>query len=370
MTELPSWTFRIFQFLSLLPIFRVTCDAGFGEITRKRNLLRFSLLSINWGKHILHLFTFQWFWGTPPQGQIKERFRIYRVLSLTDVEKPLDKHEFKQRINKHKLEVKNLDFEKKEVIKEALFYKIGNIKDSKNRTFNKFLAYLAIVAFLIPIYTPYLTRTGKVLDYEGFFQILIFVIIYYITLNFLNLILFFHNFIKVKSYDRYAYQDVKNSADPLTELLQMVYFERYLTEFEWIREVTLIKNIEKYIKGIVIMSIALIIVHNISSHYQSENIGLGPILEGNTAVYSLDLSKPSVELYEGQNILLDHLKNDLLVGEISEVILIRSGSGNEENYKRISYLIQSLNVHNIVVTTATDNTTPENHKLTILLKRR
>ncbi|OUS77252.1 hypothetical protein B1748_08900 [Paenibacillus sp. MY03] len=370
MNELPNWAFRIFQFLSFVPIFRVTCDAGFGEINKKRTLLRFSLLSINLGKYILHFCTFQWFWGAPPQGQSKERFRILRVLSLTEVEKPLDERSFNQRIDRHKQEIKNLETVKKEAIKEALFHKMSSLMDSKNRTFNKFLAYLAVVAFLIPIYTPYLTNIGKSFNHDGILQFLVLVILYYIIMNFLNLILFFHDFIKVKSYSRYAYQDVKNSTDPSTELLQMVYFERYLTEFEWIREITLIRNIEKYIKGIVIMSIALVIVHNVSLHYQTNRIGLESISERNTAVYTLDLSKPSNKLYDGQKTLLDQLENDLLEGKVSEVILIRSGSKNDENYNRIYYLIQSLNVHNIEITTAINDTSPENNELIILLKRR
>lgn len=363
-----EWAYRIFYFFSLLPIFRMTCDEGFGAIRKDKTLLRFSLLSLNVGKHILHFCTFQWFWGTPPQGVNRENFRIFRIISLLKVQKPLDQQSFDQKVADHKLIVVN-NPPNREAIKEALFYKSGQLTDTKNRTFNKYLAYLAIVAFLIPIFVPYLTNLKKINQYDNLFQWLVYIIVFYLAINFYNLLVFFLEYIKVKSYKRYSYGDVRDSPDPSIELIQMVYYEKYLSDFESIGEVTVIKNIEKYIKGIVLMSIFLFIVHNASVQFKPD-----PKLElkqtGSSAVYSLDLSKPQNQLYDGQDVLLDRLSKDLREGEIKEVILIRPGDGNEENFKRILYLIQSLNVHNIEVTTGIDYATQIGNRLIILLKRR
>lgn len=369
MSMLPSLAFRILQFLSFSPIFRVTCDKNFGEITRNSEILRFSFLSINLGVYILHICTFQWVWGSPLKQSIKEEFHVFKILALRDVEKQINCEEFTERIDKHRNEIEPLDPKDKDTIKEALFYKMNSIIDSKNRTFNKFLAYLAVVAFLVPIYTPYLTKLEQAFDQKGIFLFLMLLALFYIVIGILNLMLFFHEFIKVKSYPRYRYQDVKNSSDRITDLLQMVYYERYLTEFEWIREVTLIKNIEKYIKGVVIMSLALVTFHNISLYFE-ENEALTNSNSGTeTKVYVLNLANSPNKLYTGQKDLLDHLESGLIEDKISEIVLIRSGKDHEENYNRILSLIQSLNVNNIEITIAMNYTNIDKNELTILLKK-
>ncbi|NUU75742.1 hypothetical protein [Paenibacillus xylanilyticus] len=369
MDRLPKNVFHFLKILSLSPILRVTCDESFGEITKKSKSLRFSLLSFNIGVYILHIFTFRYILENSLKQGIKDELTFIKILSLRDIQKPIDQKDFESRLEKHRTEVEPLNPNDKEVIKEALSFKMNSIIDSKNRTFNKFLAYLAVVAFLIPIYTPYLSKLKQSLEHEGVFYILILLTLFYIVTGILNLMLFFHEFIKVRSYSRYRYQDVKNSNDRSTELLQMIYYERYLTEFEWIQEVTVIKNIEKYIKGVIIMSLALVTFHNISLHFEETASLTSSSLITDTQVYVLNLSNSPSKLYDGQKSLIDNLTSGFLENSISEVILIRSGDDYEKNYKRIYSLIQSLNVNNIDITVAMNSADIDKNKLTILLKK-
>lgn len=240
----------VYIFLKLLsysPFFRISDDCKFGEFNKESmGRERLSVFSINLGKIIIHIFT----------GRIdQQKDEFFKIINLDNlINSTDDKKNIFKKYKKYKNEIRDLKTEKILIHKEHLMYKINQIENSKNLTFNKHLAYLAIVALLLPLYSVEFSYFEKPMDY---FIILLLIVLFSILIN---LLVFFYSFMKVRGYSRSTFKDFRTSHTPLSQFTLSLYYEWQNLNNEKAYQVTLMKNIEKYMVRFIIITILLFIV--------------------------------------------------------------------------------------------------------------
>lgn len=380
--------YRFIFWLNLSPILRVSADDNFGTIPwtqEKRNMrrqYRISLISINLGGVILHLFSLGFYLPHVDNGQngvcklpkknFSKGFRIFYLLRLADVE-PTPGESNKSYVKaseRHELDLlKAEDSKDYETFTSMLSYQIDAVKDTKNRSLNKFLGYLTVVALITPFYIPLVPKIILVLDKALWQQIILWAITFYIFINFGNLLYFFYHFIKINTYNRFSYITVRQSDEPDFEYLRALFHDKYKLQSESINEVTRIKNIEKYISGLVIMSIiTLLFTGIILPAIGKSNSTQLPPQSNQSLVYKINISDSPTKFIEENSKLFENLKELMIHNQIREIILIRPSKNGSENYSRVVNLIQAYNVNETKVIEIVD-TKPQEQQLQIITIR-
>lgn len=244
----------IIKFLSYMPLLTFSDDRYFGEIRKSQidcNHLRFSIFSIKLGVRSYYLLT----WTKTNKIRLFFSQNLYMVQNYPD-EVSLDNtyDEYKSEL------LDNNNEDAKLIHKEALQYKISETEQIKNSTFNKFLAYLALIVFIIPLFSDYFENIYK---YKKVYQLIFIIFILY---QCINIMILSYSFIKVKSVPRVTFKSIRKSEKTLDDFILMLFYEWRSQEQEKTMQVSLIKNIEKYIVSIVLSCFFLLIVHNVI-HY-------------------------------------------------------------------------------------------------------
>lgn len=333
--------YYIFKILSYSPLFRVTDDDRFNEITKNHSKLRLSLLSFNLGIKSYHIISYNF---------SEQNFKFLFVLNLYDV------------VNYYEKIVKNGDDyddylkelskegdKNKSIEKEFILYKISEEMNTKNRTFNKFLAYLAIIALIIPLYASKLTNltsyTGK-LPYKIIFAILL---IY----CFVNLLYLMHSFIRIKGYKRTLFNSLRKSKQPDSLVNALLYYEMKNKAVESNMEISIIKNLEKYIILIISISSLVLIFSNIETwksnnekHYVEKN---------KSSEYRSILLNSEVNsnmFIKANKDKIEDVNNDIISGEFKKVLIISNDNNNEiqADLKKIFEIYKSREVEVISIT--------------------
>jgi len=335
-----KYVFYIFKILSYSPLFRITDDDRFNEVTKKSTKLRISLLSFNLGVKSYHFIS--WILLN------HEKSGIF-ILNLYDV------MEYDERINKngddyddYLKELNTKTNEKRLIEKEYILYKISEETNIKNKTFNKFLAYLAIIALIIPLYASKLTNlasyTGQ-LSYKIIFSILL---IYCFT----NLVCLIHSFIRIKGYHRTLFSSLRKDKQADSLINALLYYEMKNKSVESNMEVSIIKNLEKYVVLIIIISSLVFIVSNIENWKISS--------EKNHVEESKNLKSKSLLLKSELNInmfiktnknKIDDVNNDILSEKYGKVLIISNKKSRIKNdLKKIFEIYKSRKVDVISIT--------------------
>lgn len=246
----------IIKFFSYMPLLTFSDDRYFGEIRKSQivyNHLRFSIFSVKLGVRSYYLIT----WTKT------NKIKLFFSQNLYMVQKYPDEDRLNNIYDKYESELKLLGINNEDtklIHKEALQYKISETEQIKNSTFNKFLAYLALIVFIIPLFSDYFENIYK---YKEVYQLIFIVFIVY---QCINLMMLSYSFIKVKSVDRVTFTSIRKSQKALDHFILMLFYEWRSQEQEKTMQVSLIKNIEKYIVSIVLSCFFLLIVHNVI-HY-------------------------------------------------------------------------------------------------------
>lgn len=301
----------------------MTDDTRFGQINSKSlQRLRISLISFNFGKKLIHLLTFCF--------KTKE-LKLVKIIDLERICKYPDEEKASNAWELYKEEIKEASDETILLQKEALTYKIYQLETTKNRTFNKYVAYIAIVALVLPLYE---SELSKLYEYFKNYKI-VFVIGLVYTL--INLLFFFNEFMKVRGYSRTTFNSVRKSKTPLKELTESIYYEWFTIKSETEFQVTLIKNIEKYMKSFVVISILLLVSNNFEK-YLEKGSGNKVIISNNdnsltTLTHLYDESKSNEDFLRMNDLELTKLKSKLLYNNIDKIIII--SNEKTSNYKTL-----------------------------------
>ncbi|OLO42374.1 hypothetical protein BTR23_03915 [Alkalihalophilus pseudofirmus] len=315
------------KLLSYSPILRITDDSGFGEIKEgSLDRLRISFLSFNLGKRIIHLITYC--------IETKE-FKIAKIINLEEVcNYPND--EADEAYDTYKVELETVSDDTVLIHKEALMYKINQLEGTKNKTFNKYVAYIAIIALILPLYG---TQLGKLHNLTDDYKLLFLVALVYVLVN---LLLFFNDFMKVRGYSRSLFSSIQNSDTPLKELTELLYYEWRTIKSESNFQVTLIKNIEKYMIWFVIISVLLLTFHTAEQHISKvhSSIDIETSSSPSTLIHITE-SPSNVDFLKINDLELTNLKDRLLYSNIDKVIILY----NEET-SSFSALVKFLDMYN------------------------
>ena len=338
-------SFIIIKILSYSPIFRITDDRLFGEVrkefTDKENI-RISLFSINIGDRIIHFFTYRF---------SDKKFKPFYILSLSKVHPFPNLKDINKSYDEYKDELSKISQEKYLTHKETLMHKISQIEAVKNKTFNKFLAYISIIAFILPLFSAQFTKLYSIeKSYQKIF-------VFYVIYLFINLICFIYKFIKVQGINRVTFRSIRRSPEPLMEFVLLLYYEWKTLTQESTFQVTIIKNIEKYMTAIIIWCIAFISIYNLDQ-YISENYHLNhkPMHVQNTNSNFIHLkdSNSLKEFLKDNNQQLDQIKEGLLENKYVKVVVLSDNQNN--NYKKLLEFLHTYNINDTEIIEINDNT--------------
>lgn len=234
--------------MSLSPVFTVSDDTKFGQIVRESSNLRKSFFSFKIGIKGFYIVTFDHL----------NKFKWIHTSNLYDVQN------YEENIAKngdlydvYRMELNDKEDESIVSEREFINHRITEIVNIKNKIFNKFLAYVAIIAFILPLFTP------KMMDLWNYIKS--YKIIFIITIAYIFLNVFFLSFalIRVKGFRRTIFRTIRNSEKPEKELNALLFYEWKNLQNESTFEVAVIKNLEKYIVSIILWGVLIIACYNV-----------------------------------------------------------------------------------------------------------
>ncbi|MCP4115777.1 MAG: hypothetical protein GY737_10295 [Desulfobacteraceae bacterium] len=306
------------KFLSILPIFSITDDNLFGALNKNSQNKRFSLFRVSFGFRKFYIFTFK-----------SNVFHFFHCLNFLTIQQWPNIDIAIQKTKKYERHINNFSFKKKieycNLEKESLFYRLDQLASTKNRNQNKIFLFTTIFLATIPILSILFSK----LNYNDFFQIILF---FLFSINVINFYLFMYQTLRVKSVHRSKFNDLKATFQKVNELMKSLYFEWYIKCGEIEFEVGVIRNIEKYIVRSSFFLLALMVWINVFAN-NSNFVSLS------------DAYQPSINLYIKQNDhklskihlkQLNRLENLCLNGKIEQIIILYNVNlQSHELYKRI-----------------------------------
>ncbi|MFL7944362.1 hypothetical protein ACKA0G_28310 (plasmid) [Priestia megaterium] len=328
MSRFQFWLFKI---MSWSPLFRITDDSRFNEITKDSRQFRFSIFSFNLGIRSFYFLT----WDT------SKKFKLIYKLNLYEV------HKFNQNIarygNEYDLYLEELDYKDSDRInveREFLTQRISETENIKNKTFNKFLAYIAIIVFILPLYAP---KLQNLLPFLKSYKVVYVIVMAYIIVN-----LFFLSFeiTRVKKVGRVKFRGIRNeSRQGVAEkkLNALLFYEWHLHNNESTFEVSIIKNIEKYMFALIVWS-SLIIAGSTFEQWIKKTSDDNQIqsVQKDAAIVTLEVKTETNfnELAKANKKEIEKIKDNVLQGNYKKVIVV-----SDKNNKLSSDVIRLLKLY-------------------------
>lgn len=351
----------LLKLLNVSPVLRVTDDTNFGTIEKSFTELRLSLISITLGPYIIFLFSYGFRANNTshPKG-----FRFYYHLNFNDVHpRDIDIDKIKQLKDNHLLFLRtNNDSNKHAAYLETIKAKLEQAKDKRGKTFNKFLAYLAVIAFVLPLFIPPLLKIRELSHYPLWIQVVFYFLAVYLFLLFINMGYFLYRFVAVRNSIRFMYKEVKEATDPNEALINGLYTDYQVMDKESIIDVGVLRNIEKYMIGIGMISILIMGLYILTLPLKEQQTNADKPTISNYAgdVFKIPLNQSSEEMLKQSASFLNSLQSNLIGNNYRQIIIMRSGENFEENYSRIKNIIDSYNVHKLDILEAQDKTSTDN----------
>ncbi|WP_028543331.1 hypothetical protein [Paenibacillus taiwanensis] len=334
----------------IFPFFNLTDDANFGTLKPNSKELRISLFSLHLGVSVIYILTFG-FWRKGVQGAetpFSKGFKFFYKLHISQYKREYSQEKKDDLWSKHDTFLSGKDKSEHIAYKETLMYKMDQVKERNSKTFNKLLAYLAVIAFLVPIYVPPVLQLPELIEKPFWIALCYFYLSVLLLYNLYNFVSLFFGFIKVKSYEQFSYAKVKNSESPERTFINGIYLEYQLRNNENTEDVSLILNIESYVKSILIISLVLLGFH-LSVGIFDEQSQIPFLVTSNNQTLHLDLSKSLFAILSDQKTNLQEIESQLLEDKLKRIMFIKTGTTHTDKYKSLLGLIQTYNVHNIDV---------------------
>ncbi|CAM3710297.1 hypothetical protein MALU111345_18570 [Marinicrinis lubricantis] len=347
------------KLLSYIPVFRVTDDDNFGTIRKNSNEFRVSLVSLNVGPWIVFLCSFGFARRSKPEYKAPKKFRLFYMLDLMKSGRTLSDEKYEDLKTKHEsFLLYNEDPNKRNALKDTLLYKINQVMGKSNQTFNKFVAYLAAIAFILPLFIPSALKLTELGQKPIPIQIGYGISAAYLALNFMNIFLLFFYFIKVKTTSRFLYSSVKNADDPEAAYLNGVYMDYQQRDVDSTNQVSLILNVERYMMGIIILGLLLIATHNLDGAFGNRTTK-DIITVGDIQVLHLDVTNSAAHVFKKNAEMLQTIQKDLLEHRIEQIIVIRTKDDEEANAQRVTDFFRVNNVHGADIQIVIGNPGPQ-----------
>jgi len=239
---------NIEMIVSELPVAQLSEDELFHEYEKGLNP-RYSLLYIPLGIYKIYLLT----WTKDKQ------FHFLKILSLKDIfdKKIKDKEKKLQSISDKSYEEykQSNKIEKNQHI--ALLQDLIKQMQEREKTAQfKAMFYMTALAAILSVLIGNINKINEILNFDVLKQIVIGLILLYI-LNSLFLLL---SFLSVSSYEHEKYSDFKKSQNKEKEYYSYWYKQYQRLKVYSDRDISYIKNIEKYLKITTFLTIILAIL--------------------------------------------------------------------------------------------------------------
>ncbi|MDU1604718.1 MAG: hypothetical protein E6845_17310 [Clostridium sp.] len=230
--------------ISYSPIFCLSDDKNFGSnedgIKDFISRIRLSLLSLNLGAYKYYFIS------------IKKNngFKFIHVINLEKyfVISDVENNRLRLLQANYLNTAVNLDNDK-----EFLSYLLSNENGRQNVAFSKINIYSGIMLALVPLLLIFF-KLETLLKAAVLVKILTFILVYLM----LNVICLIFQFSKVSEMSREKYSDLKQSSDKEKSLIKAYYLDWQHLKKEADSAVSFVKNIEKYIKGLILLSILIV----------------------------------------------------------------------------------------------------------------
>lgn len=244
--------------ISYSPILCLSDDKNFGSnedgIKDFINRIRFSLCSLNLGAYKYYFVSIK----------KSNSFKFIYVINLENMYF-IDEEERSRLKSLQESYLSTAEDLKSD--KEFLAYILENESQRKNIAFNKINMYSAIMLAVIPLILIFF-KSETVLKASIAVKVLTFILIY-IILNIICLILQFN---KVKGKLRETYKDLKQSENKEKALIKAYYLDWQHLKKEADSVVAFVKNIDKYIRGVLIISILIASFNYINDIFNSYSL--------------------------------------------------------------------------------------------------
>jgi hypothetical protein len=322
--------FLFFKIMSWSPVFRITDDSSFNRIDRDSTECRFSLFSLNIG--IISFYFFTW--------DASKRFKWMYKLSLYEAQKfEHNVTNFENEYDIYLAELENKGNININAEKDFLTQRISEIENLKNKTFNKFLAYVAIFVFVLPLYAPKLPNLLPMLTSYKFVYV---IVMGYIIANLTFLTI---EIIKVKKVKRVSFSEIRNASGNKVEkkLNAMLFYEWKHHNNESTFDVAVIRNIEKYMGLLIFWSIFIIVSSNVEQGIKTSNENIQVRSDQkDVAIVTLQTgTKANLnELIKKNEKMTEEIEDNILQGRYKKVIVV-----SEYNNKLSSDLIRLLELY-------------------------
>lgn len=323
--------FYIMKVLSWSPFFRISDDSNYNRLDFNWEKLRVSFLSITLGIWSFYLLS----WTKDSKLKFFSKLNLKRVQDLNDNSKNYDiqYEKYLEELTDSEKHSKN-----KLIEKEFLLRRLNEIEIQNSKVFNKFLAYIAILVFLIPLYANKITQlTPYILTYK-----IIFILI--MVYSVLNILFISYEFLKVKGIRKVTFNEIRTSGENVEEnFIAILFYEWKHRNKESRLEVSLIKNLEKFMWILVVLSLCIVVISNLESktiQFKSQEIKSSQ----NLINFSLETKTSAYDFFEINNHKIKIVIDSILDEKYNKVIVISNNSHINEKISELLSLYKNVNI--------------------------
>ena len=362
----------IFFFLNWSPIFRISDDLNFGTLTKRSKKLRLSLFSLDIIGTQIFLLSYCFEDRTVNGTNIPKGFSVFYFQRINQFLKEVSQEKYEDLKNSHYYFLKSNDDKNYNSYKETITYKLNDLQEKGNKVFNKVLAYLATIAFVLPLYV------SKLLELEfwnGFsFSNLIYgIFTIYIAACFINAIYFIFQFLRIRSFSRFTYDSIKKAVDPEITLINSLYLDYQRKNTSSINEVTFVSNIQKYILSIFVLSLLLLfyfLINPIERSWPKPNSSYLNEEIKNYEIFTLNGSLEADKFLEENLLTIQSIQRDLHEGKIKNILILHKNVSVQENYVLVLNSFKLYNTKEISIESFEDTSDPQNMIFKIIIVKR
>lgn len=320
--------FYLYKILSFSPLFTVSDDNRYGEVLRESSNFRKSLVSFKIGIKAFYIVTFNHI----------NKFNWIHTINLYDVQN----YEENIEINGNEYDAYKIELDMKgedNILSEREFinHRISEVVNVKNKIFNKFLAYVAIFAFLLPLFTP------KIMDLWTYVKLYKLIFILSIAYIFLNVFFLFFAFIRVKGFNRTTFKNIRDSETPVRELNALLFYEWKNLQNESVFEVAVIKNLEKYIASIILWGMLIIACINVEGAIKANNTvdNTSNYVQNHSEVIIFQSETNFNSLLKNNDVNINRITDGILNKEYKTVVIV-----SKDNNKLSDRLLKLFELYN------------------------
>lgn len=245
---------KLVKILSFSPILNFSSPSNFGEILVQDNKLKqsdinYSLLNLKLGTIYISLLTRK-------VNDDSMEWRMYNIVNLKNIQNLPDYTKIDKVYDEYEIFLKSSTQQNINSYKEILSVYKDKIESKMSYIDNKINFYMAITAIVVPLHASLFSNESTGVIDKPFFLVLLFTLCY----QYLNLVILLYEYMKVKAGKEVTLKSLLRSKNPDVSGLLMLYYHYMIQCDRSVLNVSLLKNIEKYIVFIFITSLFIFFV--------------------------------------------------------------------------------------------------------------